>query len=100
MKKKWKIHLNKKKPKKIKKIIKKWNFFWNSFCLISIKIINSFIKFNSGVIIFFLGWTFIIIVTYYKFLSTLSMLLVEPSKLFSSKDFIQRIRFLIVQIEK
>ena len=75
-------------------------FFWNSFCLISIKIINSFIKFNSGVIIFFLGWTFIIIVTYYKFSSTLSMLLVEPSKLFSSKDFIQRIRFLIVQIEK
>ena len=100
MKKKWKIHLNKKKLKKIKKIIKKWNFFWNSFCLISIKIINSFIKFNSGVIIFFLGWTFIIIVTYYKFSSPLSMLLVEPSKLFSSKDFIQRIRFLIVQIEK
>ena len=28
------------------------------------------------------------------------MLLVKPSKLFSSKDFIQRIRFLIVQIEK
>ena len=66
----------------------------------SIKIINSFVQFNSGVIIFFLGWPFIIIVTYYKFSSPLSMLLVEPSKLFSSKDFIQRIRFLIVQIEK
>ena len=82
------------------KLLKNGIFFWNSFCLMSIKIINSFVKFNSGVIIFFLGWPFIIIVTYYKFSSPLSMLLVEPSKLFSSKDFIQRIRFLIVQIEK
>ena len=82
------------------KILKNAIFFWSCFCLISIKIINVFLKFNSGVIIFFLGWPFIIIVIYYKFSSPLSILLVEPSKLYTSKDFLQRIRILILQIEK
>ena len=81
------------------KILKNAILFWNSFCLMSIKIIHSFLQFNSGVIIFFLGWPFIIIVTYYKFTSPIAKLLVEPSKLLSSKDFIERIRFLMIQIE-
>ena len=82
------------------KILKNSIFFWSSICLMSIKIINTFIKFNSGIIIFFLGWPLIIIAIYYKFSSPLSMLLIEPSKISSSNDFLHRIRILLHKIEK
>ncbi len=82
------------------KILKNSLFFWSSICLMSIKIINTFIKFNSGIIVFFLGWPLIIIIIYYKFASPLSMLLTEPSKITSSNDFIHRIRILMHKIEK
>ncbi len=77
------------------KILKNSLFFWSTICLISIKVLDSFIQINSGIVIFFLGWPLIFFLIYLRIQSPLSYLLIDPSKLTTSNAFIQRISFII-----
>ena len=81
------------------KILKNSLFFWSTICLISIKVLDSFIQINSGIVIFFLGWPLIFFIIYLKIPTPLSYLLIDPSKLTTSNEFIQRIRTLLYQLD-
>ena len=50
------------------KILKNSLFFWSTICLISIKVLDSFIQINSGIVIFFFFFYLIFFIIYLIFL--------------------------------
>ena len=73
------------------KIISRGIFLWSGICLILIKIIQSVIEFESGIILFFIGIPFIFSIAYKWKKGNLKKLLIHHSKFVKPFEFLNRI---------